>query len=128
MNSPSHDEPENESQAPQEYFFDERYIRLLGQLAREVTTQEVDSFKREYPTKLEYAEDFWQDLVRAYTLGEDLILWAKKAIFPKHGEHASGLHKLKSNFGIINTITGDDRFVLTREESIIRFGIPTPRN
>lgn len=125
MHSPSSwNESENDSSL---FFFDERYLRLLNQLDREVTVAEVEEFRVKHPTRLDYEKSFWEDLVRGYTLDEDLILWAKKTIFPKHGEKASGLHKLKSNFSIIHKITNDDRFGLTREESIEHADTPTPR-
>lgn len=49
MDSPSEPEeptstPSTLAGKPNEYFFDERYTRLLDQLAREVTEEEMDDF------------------------------------------------------------------------------------
>ncbi len=113
----AHDSPDEQG-----YFFDERYPRLLEQLSREVWEEEKNAFIEKYG-KRKWDELEW--LIRAHTLDEDLILWAKKQIFPRHGEHAAGLHKLKSTFEIIEKITGDLRFVLSRKEGIIHRDIPT---
>lgn len=128
MNSPSpNDESENASpETPQIECFDQRNIRLFDELSRDVTVKEIEEFKIKYPAKRFYEETFWEELVRAYTLDEELINWAKTTIFPKDDEMSHGFHRLRSTFFSLHTLTRDERFGLTIEQSIIHRDEPTP--